>query len=196
MIDRTFLRGLMETAGNPFEIERDGEVHTEDGVLQQRGAYVSFYPDADVRVGDVLRRPGDGEVFYVIRTAPRTIQGKTVGLHAYYETERARSARQAYQGASGDIHFHDSVQESIIGVEQHAEQPPYLDMRALEIEIDRRGGLYAQDLKRMLEEIRTSPTLERGFLAQFGGLVERHPWIMRPLAQVLLDWARRRAGGP
>jgi hypothetical protein len=180
----------METAGTPFEIERDGKVHTEDGVLQSRGAYVSFYPDADVRVGDVLRRPGDGEVLHVTRTASKIMQGKAVGLEGYYETERARSARQAREGASGALHFHASAQQSIVGTQQYGQLTAQLEMRALEIEIDRRGGPDAQDLKRMPEEIRKSPTLERGFLARSSDLMERHSWITGLVAQMLLEWAQ------
>jgi hypothetical protein len=88
---------------------------------------------------------------------------------------------------------------SIIGTQQSATITNDFDLRALDVEIDRRGGEDALELKRMTRELQerleNDDQLPKGALAKFSAVLERNSWITSSVAQAVINWATKSAGG-
>ncbi len=86
-----------------------------------------------------------------------------------------------------------NVYGSVVGTQETATiESPTFDFRVVELEIEERGGADAEDLKRMLAEIRQTlqqeEQLPRGVFARFSALMERNSWIAGSIAQAALQY--------
>jgi hypothetical protein len=89
--------------------------------------------------------------------------------------------------------FNAPVHGSVIGTDNTAELTNSFDFRRVEIEIEERGGEDEEALREALEEIRhlleRGENLDRGALARFSTVMERHSWFTGSVMQALLGFA-------
>jgi hypothetical protein len=87
---------------------------------------------------------------------------------------------------------------SIFGTQQHAEMNYVSDFRTVEAELDRaeeeierRGGRDAEELKKLIAEVRalyeSGEPLDRGRFAKYLSVIQRNGWIAGPIAGTLLS---------
>jgi hypothetical protein len=195
------IRETNETAtrmtGESFHIER-GDLRTEAlGRRNHSKRVITFLAEADIEIDDIIRPAAAGDPLYVIDVNKKATADILTAVEAHYETERERqrrlAAEQRRDASTFTIGTIGSVQGSILGTQQNAHLAVTFDMRAIDQEIDRRGGDDADDLKTMVAEIHEMlddrDKISRGSLVKYSELLERHSWIAGAVAQGLLGWA-------
>lgn len=177
----------MELSGEDFEIVRGGETRPMQGTRnKQKGTnrrFVKFYPDTDVKVGDILIRKISGDKWDVVEVDPDIISGQVFSVNAYYQTDLEREKQQP-QAVS--YTFNNS--SNIIAGSQ-AIVTMNVDIGKIEAEIGERGGPDKEGLLAMVMEIKQAfekqDTLSKGSLARFSETLEKHSWITGSLIQLL-----------
>jgi len=187
---------ILQLAGETFQVERPGH-STRAAIGLRTTTYISFFPEDDVQVGDVLRSVATGEVFYIIETDEQIIDGEKLTVHAVYETdaERIEHLEAAHE------------QSAFAGEPEHGSTPGSgeqglrggaVDLRQLELAIERQGGPDNEALHAMVaalnKALNGAEPPERGFLAPFSTLLERHGWLGGAIAGALLQWAAAATG--
>lgn len=102
------------------------------------------------------------------------------------------------QDTGATFNIYGAVQGSVIGTHNTAELNNTFDYRKIEVEIEQKGGEDKEELHEALAEIRrlleSGQTLNRGGLARFSGVMERHSWFTSAVAQALVGFATQIVG--
>ena len=102
------------------------------------------------------------------------------------------------QPTSANFYLYGEVNQSIIGTQNRAELTNNFDFRSTEQQIERDGGEDKEELKRALAQVERllerGEYLDRGALAQFSGVMERHSWFTGSVTQALLGFATQAVG--
>src|SRR5215213_6328443 len=77
----------IQLAGERFEITRGRQAHAAQGRRNSRDRFIVFLPEADVKVGDILRSVASSEVFHVVNTDASSLDGRVYQIKAQYETQ-------------------------------------------------------------------------------------------------------------
>lgn len=116
----------------------------------------------------------------------------------------AAEGNEAHQPPSVSTVFNMSgstFHGSVVGTNNTAELVNNFDLRSVEIEqqIEEHGGADKQELRDALAEVRqilaSEDSLERGRLARFSGVMERHSWFTGAIAQAIAGFATQAIGG-
>ena len=97
------------------------------------------------------------------------------------------------QPTSSSFHFYGDVNQSIIGTQTRAELTNNFDFGNVRERIDREGGEDREELHRALEQVERllerGEYLDRGALAQFSDVMEKHSWFTGSVMSALLGFA-------
>lgn len=97
------------------------------------------------------------------------------------------------QPTSSNFHFYGDVNQSIVGTQNRAELTNNLDFGNVREQIDREGGEDREELHRALEQVERllerGDYLNRGDLARFSDVMERHSWFTGSVMSALLGFA-------
>lgn len=185
---------ILQLAGETFQVARPGHTtHAATGL--RTTTYISFFPGDDVQVGDVLTSIATEEVFYIVALEEQIIDGETLSVHAVYETDARKVDHLEAVHAREQSTFARGEQEygSAAGAREHAVLAGAVDLRQIAQEIERQGGPDQAALNAMVaalnKALNGADLPERGFLAPFSALLERHGWIGGSVATALLQWA-------
>lgn len=186
-----FLRECMRDNAEVFTIVRGEITQKAEGVREvDRREYIAFHPETDVRPGDYLRGTASGDELWVVDVESEMLEGRVVQTKAYYETAAECEERLATQSPTLRI---ANAPTSIIFRQHSAAVTTTWDLRALEKQLEHRGGADSEDLKAFCAALREllehRKRIDRGALARFSALMERHSWLATPVAQALLEWA-------
>lgn len=187
---------VLRELGQKFYVRR-GEVTDEVvGRRDARKRLIMLAGHTVVHEGDIFTCPTSGDEL-IITNVDRTVVGPiAVKTTAEYETPKQREQRLADERRRSTPSFSigpgATFQGSIVGTQQHAQLTASFDQRAIEAEIERRGGEDVDALKAMVAEIREmlddSNKISRGSLVHYSELLERHSWIAGALAQTMIGW--------
>lgn len=182
----------MRQTGQDYEVRRGDQSELLKGAKTGKGSII-FYPDADVQPGDWLRGTISREEYHVRDAETQVVDGKPLMRRANVEAKARHEERIASTRPQPAVFNIQEAHGSIIGTHNHAELMATFDFRSIETEIERRGGEDTEELKLMVAEIRdlldNGDELDRGALAKFSGLMERHSWITNAVAGFLLGFA-------
>lgn len=85
------------------------------------------------------------------------------------------------------------VHGSVLGSHNTTELTNHFDFRRIEMEIEEKGGADKEELREALAEVQrlleSGDKLDRGALARFSGVMERHSWFTGSVAQMILGFA-------
>jgi len=100
-----YLQGLMAQHGEDFDIQRaEASAGTARGLRNHESAtgkaYIGFFPDTDVKVGDVLVASISSDEFRVIDVGSDIIHGGVLQIKAFTESEGAYQQRIAQSQSS------------------------------------------------------------------------------------------------
>ncbi len=191
---------VLQLAGETFQVERPGHAtHAATGL--RTATYISFFPEDDVQVGDVLRSVATEEVFYIVETDEKIIDGETLTVHAVYETDAQRIGQlEASHPREQSTVGRQPVTGSTAGGREPVSLSGPVDLRQIDLEIERRGGPDQAALHAMVAALDAAlngaEPLQRGFLARFATLLEHHSWTGGAIAGALLQWAATAPGEP
>ncbi len=94
---------------------------------------------------------------------------------------------------TASFHFHGDVSQSIVGTQNRAELTNNMDFGGVREQIDREGGADREELHTALDQVERlverGEYLDRGELARFSGLMERHSWFTGAVMSALLGFA-------
>ena len=189
---------VLRLAGETFQVERPGHTtHAATGL--RTTTYISFFPEDDVQVGDVLRSVATGEVFYIIETDEQIIDGEKLTVHAIYETDVQRNEHLEAAHAHEQSPFAgDPGYGSTPGSGERGLRAGAVDLRQLDLEIERQGGPDKEALHAVVaalnKALNGAEPPERGFLAPFSLLLERNGRLGGAIAAALLQWAATPTG--
>lgn len=183
----SMLDTMMKSAGEDFEIARDGKKSSIKGVKNHQKAtnrqYIQFYPGTDVRAGDVLIRKLSGDEWLVVEIDHIVIHGKLFSVNAFYQTS---FEREKLSVPSVSYTFNNS--SNIIAGSQAA-AIMNINIGEIEAAIEKNGGTEKAELLAMVMEIKEAfekqDKLSKGFLARFSETLEKHSWITGSLIQLL-----------
>lgn len=87
------LKSFMSSAGEKFEVFRDDEkVNEVDGISNReketKRAYIGFYPDADIKIGDWIKGKVSNNLLYIDDIKTQVYNGKPFQLKGYYLSEK------------------------------------------------------------------------------------------------------------
>lgn len=103
------------------------------------------------------------------------------------------------QEAGSTFNIYGPVHGSVIGTHNKTELTNHFDFRSIEQRIEREGGEDKEELKRALAQLERllerGEYLDRGALAQFSGVMERHSWFTGAVTQALIGFATQAMGG-
>lgn len=188
------INNAMRSVGEVFSVERGNEMFRAEGIKVHDDREILFKPGTDVRPGDWLRADS-GRRFYVHDTDVQMAHRRPFALRALYRTEaEQQAAQETARPQSTTFNIFGPSYGSVIGSQQHAQVlQPTFTFGDLERDIDRLGGEDAEDLKAMVQELRSTlesqDSLSRGKLLEYSDLLNRHGWITGPIAQLLLVYA-------
>jgi len=198
------LSNFMRSGGETFQVERGDELFTVEGIRHPKEKRVDFEPDTDVCPGDWLKA-GSGKRFYVRDTDVQIVKRQPFALQAYYQMEAEHeAAQQQSQVASQTFHI-GTAYGSAFG-SQNVTINVSFDLRSVEIELDRaeeeadrRGGTDAEEIKKLIAELRehlhNGEPIEAGKLARFWRVFKEHSWLVSPVLGALANLAFRSAAG-
>ncbi len=184
---------VTQLAGETFQVERPGHTtHAATGL--RTTTYISFFPEDDVQVGDVLRSVATEEVFHVVETDEQIIDGEMLSVHAVYETDAQRIEQLEAAHAHEQSPFAGEPEYGFTpGSGEQDVRGGAVDLRQLELEIERQGGPDKEALHAMAASLNKAlngaEPPERGFLAPFSLLLERNGRLGGAIAAALLQWA-------
>lgn len=121
-------------------------------------------------------------------------------------SRRCSITRRAYEAVDNDFVmpdppspsstsfiFHGDVSQSIVGTQNRAELTNNIDFGSVRERINREGGEDQEELHNALDRverlIERGEYLDRGALAQFSGVMERHSWFTNSVMSALLGFA-------
>lgn len=114
-------------------------------------------------------------------------------------TRRAREAVNSDfvmpdpQPASPNFNFYGAVNQSIIGTQNRAELTNNFNIGEITERIDLEGGEDREELHNALDHVdgllERGESLDRGELARFSGVMERHSWFTGAVMSALLGFA-------
>lgn len=116
------------------------------------------------------------------------------------EVEGTQAAQQPSSVTNVNISG-GTFQGSVVGANNTAELVNNFDLRSVEIEqqIEERGGADKEELREALEEVRriiaSENNIERGMLARFSDVMERHSWFTGAIAQAFAGFVTQAITG-
>ena len=104
------------------------------------------------------------------------------------------------QQAASNVTFNiGTAERSIIGTQTHAQLEANINFENLEIEIEERGGedkeALRAALRRIEELIQDCDSINRGELADFSEVMEKHSWFTGAMAQALVGFVTQAITG-
>lgn len=185
-----FLRECMRDNTEVFTIVRGETTQKAEGIREvDRHEYIAFHPETDVRPNDYLRGTVSGDELWVVVVEAEMLEGRIVQTKAYYETAAEREERLGRSATFRAAPAYDTL----IGMQGPAAPAAAIDLQTLQRQIEARAGADRADLEQLLATLREllkhRKRLDRGTLARFSALMERHSWLATPVAQALLEWA-------
>ncbi len=113
-----------------------------------------------------------------------------------------REAAQQPPSVSTTINISGGTfQGSVLGANNRTDLVNNFDLRSIEIEqqIEDQGGEDKEELRAALAEMRriieSEDSIERGRLAQFSGVMERHSWFTNAIAASIAEFVTQAIGG-
>jgi hypothetical protein len=172
---------FIKANGITFSVSRDGQniadvCGLKDRDKERRCDCIMFFPDADVKIGDVLQAP-DGKAFHVTDIDTQYIHGKPEYMTAFQEAP-ARTA----------VFNIGSVNNSVVGTHNSVT----MALQDMKVKADSEGGDDKAELREiiaLLEKILNGQeTPQKGLFAKFSSTLERHSWLSSSVASTLLSW--------
>lgn len=186
------LKRFMRLGGQKYFVVRNGDKQPDliDGLPNndKGGKYIGFYPETNVITGDWIEHNQTGQRLYIHDT-DYDYKGKNqpLQLKGYYWTE-AQYERENEKSSDTSFNFYGSVNNAIVGTQQHATLT--VQIENLYQEVEKRGGEDKEQLKKMLDVIQAAldrGEVKKGSLRQFSDLLAKHNWIMGPLGTLLVN---------
>jgi hypothetical protein len=164
--------------------------------MDQIGARMGLDPENNMRDKDLYVEIA--QYFHELGYIRRVLDG--YGIVAITATGIQYVEGDLQQQAGGNVTFNiGTAERSIIGTQNHAQLEANINFDELAIEIEERGGedkevLWAA-LMRIAELIEERDSIDRGELAEFSEVMERHSWFTGAVAQALLGFATQALSG-
>jgi hypothetical protein len=124
------------------------------------------------------------------------LEKETLGWEALHITKEGVDevvGRSPQAASSTSIVINAPVHGSVIGTHNTAELTNNFDFRSIEQRIESEGGEDAGELREALAKIerllKEEETLDRGALARFSAVMQRHGWFTGAVAEAVLGFA-------
>lgn len=193
-----------ELGGEIFSVVREGRnLFDVRGVMDRRDRLVTLPPDAtEVQAGDWLTSRHSGQEFRVTEVdVPPQFRGMAI-IKAHYETKLDYEDRISGHPAGGTNISGGNFYGSNLnwGEQRDVEVAGSFDFRSIELEIDRRGGEDAEELKAALDEVRnlieSGQPLKEGVLAKFSKSIRDNAWFSTHVGKQIVDWMAQNSPQP
>ena len=181
--------------GSDYTLQRVGQADTTVKGLpvnkaSSHGETITFLPDSDVKIGDVLVNLG-GDRFYVTDTRTDVINNIPMRLNVFCETEKEHARPKQKTEAVYNI---QNAYGSIIGNNNNATVHYNSTVSDLRERIaaehsddeDREAMEKVVDLLEMIVNNQIPPS--KGLLSRFSDVLERHSWLSGSVAGALFSW--------
>lgn len=180
---------LIDSMGVPFRIVRNGEcIGTCIGLPRTHGSdYITFKPAADVQTGDVAIDPAN-QSYTVTHTKIEFFGGAPNMLLAYCETEYDRAERKRQSSTVIQV---TNAYGSFIGVNNVATIQYSAALADLKEKAEAYAGPDREQMDRLISLVemmaKDEIPMQKGMLAKFSALMEKHSWLSGSVASALLS---------
>lgn len=179
-----------------FIINNDGTQPNTEGVNITQGA-LSGLAEAGLILQDIqtqtkIKRGGTSKRPKLTQKESESSRLCTLTNNAY-EAVDSGFVMPDPQPSSSSFHFYGNVSQSIIGTQNKAELTNNFNIGEVRERIDLEGEEDQEELHRALDHVERllerGDYLDRGALAKFSGVMERHSWFSGSVMSALLGFA-------
>lgn len=171
-----------------FELYRNSQlVNTVKGLKNsyQGKKYIEFFPDTDIKVGDVLVNSNFN--YYIVDLDSQTWMGEVSSIQAFYQTTPVQDAQ-----TTSTIFNINNASNSIIGNQQSAIiNNSTFDISQLTDLIELYGANDKQqlyELTDLLKQLLEKDDFSKSKLSKFSDLIAKHSWLPLAIAQIIAGY--------
>lgn len=174
-----------------LDIYRSGKkINTVKGLKNHEDSgrkMFDFYPETDIKVGDVIVEPITNLQYYIYDIDITSINGQVAKKKAYFHTEAEHNA-ESQQSVTFNI---NNPKNSIVGTQQTATMTNGYSINDITKLIENHNSDDKELLKEMVcmleKTISEKEPVKKGFLSKFTDVMSRNEWITTPIATLFLE---------